>query len=106
VAEIGHTPENRLGELLADHRRSLEQPLLPLGQAVNSCCEDALHGRGQADLFRGLDEAIRTSRSGPSARLDQRLDNFLHEEGIAARALLDGFAESLERRITAEEVGE
>ena len=31
VAEVRHAPENRLGELLADHRRRLEQPLLPLG---------------------------------------------------------------------------
>ena len=61
---------------------------------------------GTADLFRGLDQAIRTPGSRDNARLDQRLDDLLDEEGIAARALLDELAESVERRITAEEIGE
>jgi hypothetical protein len=71
VAEISHALENRLGELLADHRRGLEQPLLPLGQAVDPCCEYALHSRGQTDLCRGCDQAISTPGSCDNARLDQ-----------------------------------
>ena len=80
--------------------------LLPLGQAVDPRCEDALHGRRHADLFRGRAQAVRTPGSHESARLDQRLDDLLDEEGIAARALLDELAEAVERRITAEEIGE
>ncbi len=80
--------------------------LLPLGQAVDPRREDALHGRGQADLFRGRDQAIRTPGSRDNTCLDQRLDDLLDEEGIAARALLDELAELVERRIAAEEICE
>src|SRR6266542_3671403 len=106
LAEVGHALENRLRELLADHRRRLQHPLLPLGEAVNPCREYALHGRGQANLFCRRDQAIRTPGSRDNARLDQRLDDLLDEEWIAARSLLDELAESMERRITAEEIAE
>src|SRR5438132_897789 len=106
VAEISNAPENRLGEPLADHRRRLQHPLLPLGETVDARGEDALHGRGQADLLRGPDQLVRTPASRDHARLDQRLDDLLDEERIAARALLDALAEAEERRIGAEEIGE
>jgi hypothetical protein len=68
--------------------------------------KDALHGRGQANFCRGRYQAIRTPGPRDNARLNQRLDDLLNEEGIAARALLDEPRELVERRITAEEVGE
>jgi hypothetical protein len=51
VAEVAHAPENRLGEVRADDRRRLQQSLIPLGQAVDSRNEHALHGRGQAKFL-------------------------------------------------------
>src|SRR6516225_10103896 len=70
IAKFGNARENRFRELLADHRRGLKQPLLPLGEAVDPRCEYALHRRGQADLCRGCDQAVRT----PGARDDACLN--------------------------------
>src|SRR5262245_18390209 len=53
ITEVGHALENRLGEFRADHRRGLQNPLLPLGETVDPCREYALHSRGQAHLCRG-----------------------------------------------------
>src|SRR5438094_8288641 len=96
IAEISHAAENRLGELRAEYRRGLKQPLLPLGQAVDPRRENALHGRGKANLCCGRDQAVRTLGPSDNARLDQRLDGLLDEEGIATRALLDELPELLE----------
>ena len=106
VAEVGHALQNRLGELRADHRRGLEQPLRPLGEAVDPCCEHVLHGRGQANFFRGRDQAIRTPCSRDNTRLDQGLDDLFDKEGISARAGADELVESEERRIASEKIGE
>src|SRR5436190_11359546 len=64
------------------------------------------NGRGQADLFRGPGQAVRTPDSRDNARLDQRLGDLLDEEGVATRALLDALGESVERRVGAEQVGQ
>src|SRR5207249_9900288 len=104
--EISHAAENRLREFLPDHRCRLKYPLLPLGQAVDPRREDALHGRGNVVALCRLDQTVRTSASRDNACLDQRLHDLLAEEGIATRALLDELAESVKRRISAEEIGE
>src|SRR5262245_5637753 len=67
IAEFGHARENRFRELLADHRCSLKQPLLSFGEAVDPCCEYALHSRRQADLCRGGDQAVGTPGSPDDA---------------------------------------
>src|SRR5262245_52808407 len=87
IAEIYNAQEYRLGELLADHRRRLQCPLLSLGEPIDPGSQHALHGCGDADLFCRLAKAVCTSRSHQGCSLDQRLDNLLDEEWIAARAL-------------------
>jgi class 3 adenylate cyclase len=64
-------------------------------------------GTGKSRLYYEFAERCRAREMKvDNARLHQRLDDLLDEEGIAARALLDELAESVERRIAAEEIGE
>jgi acyl-CoA dehydrogenase-like protein len=96
-AELSDAAEDRLGELLPDHRRRLEQPLLPLGEAIDPCCEYALHSRRNVEALRGRDQSIRTPDSRNTSRLDQRLYDLLDEEPV--RSWISSRSRSLCRQV-------
>ena len=94
--QLGDPRQHRLPELPADHRRRLENALLPLGQAVDASGEDPLDGRWNRDVLDGPGEPVGALRPGEGARLDERLHDLLDEEGVARRPLADAASEAVQ----------
>jgi hypothetical protein len=90
--QLGHVPQDGLGELLADHRRGLQDRLLTLAQAIDARCQHRLHGAGQGLVTRRDRQPVRTLAAMQMARLDQPLHDLLDEERIARGALSDPIA--------------
>ena len=104
--QLGDPPEQRLGQLPADHGGRLEHRLLPLRQPIDARCQHGVHGRRDRELLHGPHEAVGPLRAGQTSRLDQRLHHLLDEERVAARALADAVRQGHDGRIGAEEIAQ
>jgi hypothetical protein len=98
--------QHRLGELLPDHRRRLENPLFLLREPVDARGQHRLHGARDHDRVDRPDQAVGALRPGEVPGLDQRLHRLLDEERVAARPLLDALRQARERRVGTEEIAQ
>src|SRR5437667_87060 len=89
-----------------DRRGGLQHRLLALRQAVDARGKDAMHRRRNLESIDRRAEAIRASFPDEAARLDQRVNDLLDEERVAAGALAHQRRQARQGRISAEEVRE
>jgi hypothetical protein len=99
LRNAGHSPKDGLGELPADHGGALQHRLRIIRQPVDPGGQHGLHAGGDLDLVDRVAEPVGapTPRKGPA--LHEALDDLFDEEGVAAGARRDQFAESVERRV-------
>ena len=106
IRDLGDGFEDRLGKLLADHRRSLQHLFILVRQSVDAGGEHRLNrARNLESLDRG-DESVVASVPGEVAGFDQRLHDLFGKEWIARGALVDRPGETLDADIVAQQVGE
>ena len=67
----------------ADDRRGLQQPFVVWWQAVDTGCEDGLHGSGHRQRRQGLHEPIGARRADQGVCLDEGSQALFQEEWIA-----------------------
>src|SRR5258705_486628 len=97
--------EDRLREALADDRRGLQKAPLALGKPIDARRQQRLDRRRYAELGDGPDQPIRPAPALQAAPLDQRLDDLLDEERIAAGVVLHELGETAEARVPAGRAG-
>ena len=90
--------EDRLRELVADHRRSLQHALVPLHQAIDARREQRVHGGRDLERLDRRDQSIGAAGALEVAGLDQTAHGLLGEEGVAARAIVHGLGHAGEAR--------
>ena len=71
--KLRNAGQHRLGELLPDHRRRLEQPFLALGEAIDPRGEHRLHRGGELQLLHRPGEPVSTAAALETSHLHQRL---------------------------------
>ena len=104
--EIADPAQQLLGKPEPDRRGGLQHRLLALRQAVDARGKDAVHRRRNLESIDRRAEAIRASFPDEAARLDQRVNDLLDEERVAAGALAHQRRQARQGRISAEEVRE
>ncbi len=102
--ELRHFRQQRLGEVLADHRRHLQQPLLALRQPIDARRQHRLHGRRHLEPLDRRHQPVGAAGAFEMPRLDQRLRHLLGEERVAAGARVDRAGQPGEARVVAEEI--
>ena len=85
--------------MLLDHRRGLQQVLVPLRQAIDARGEHALDRRRHLERVDGRGQLVRPADAFEAASLDQRLDDFFDEERVAPRARVDTLGQRGQRLV-------
>ena len=83
LVEIGHRLEDPQRHVLADHRRGLEQALLPRRQAVDAGGQDGVHGGRDPDGLQLRIQTVGAAFTDERPGLDQGPHTLLEKEGIA-----------------------
>ena len=95
--QIRDARQDRLGDLLPDHRCGLQHLLLAFSEPVDPGRQHALHGRGDLERLHGRDEAVGRSLALELSGLDQAAYRLFREEGVAARSRIDDLGDALEK---------
>src|SRR5262249_10695213 len=92
--QLSNGLQQRQGDLSANDRGSLEEPLLLGWQPVDASCQNCLYRGGHLQALDGLRQAISAWFAKQYASLDQGAYAFFQKEGIALGTLdqqpLDG----------------
>ena len=96
--------QDRLGELLADHRSPLQHGLLACSEPVDPRGEDGLHAGRHRILLHRRREPVGAALALKAPALDERLHELLDEERVASGALADQLRQPVQGGIGAEQV--
>src|SRR5437762_13278119 len=89
LGQLRHALQHRLGKLLSDDGRRLQEMLLTALQAVDPSREHGLNGGWNGDLIYLPDQPIVSPDSDETPILGQSLTVLLDEEGVSSRHLED-----------------
>ena len=104
--QLHHGLEEGQGDLCTHNRCGLEQALLLWGQAVDTRCQDGLHGGWHLQGWEGLCHAIGPGLAHQGSGLHQRPHALLQEEGIALGALDQQLGERCQAGVIPQECSE
>jgi hypothetical protein len=104
LGQIDHDAQQLRRHVASDHGRGLEHVLVARREPVDARRENGLDGLGQRDLLLRAGRRIRAALALQRAALDERANDLLDEEGIAAGLGLDPVAERGQRGVGSEPV--
>src|SRR5437773_12397577 len=96
LGQLRHALQHRLGKLLSDDGRRLQEMLLTALQAVDPRREHGLNGGWNGDVLYLPDQPIVSPHPDDTPILGQSRNDLLDEEGVSSRPLTDKLGQGLD----------